>query len=41
MIDIYSLTLDPTNGNVIKTNLEGTNVKISQIFALKKTKYLK
>ena len=41
MIGIYSLTLEPTKGNVIKTNLEGTNVKISSIFALKKPKYLK
>jgi len=36
-----SLILRLTKGNVIKTNLEGTNVKISSIFALKKPKYLK
>ena len=41
MIDPYSLILELTKGNVIKTNLEGTNVKISSIFALKKPKYLK
>jgi len=40
MINPYSLTLELTKGNVIKTNLEGTNVKISSIFALKKPKYL-
>ena len=41
MIDPYSLILGLTKGNVIKTNLEGTKVKISSIFALKKPKYLK
>jgi len=41
MIDSYSLILGLTKGNVIKTNLEGINVKISSIFALKKPKYLK
>ena len=40
MIDPYSLTLELTKGNEIKTNLEGKNVQKSSIFALKKPKNL-